>query len=845
MNFEKWTLKSKILTGILVQLAFLITLGIICLFSINKLVTTNKWVSHTHKVLENADSIVASGVNMETGMRGYLLAGKPDFLNPYTQGEKQTYQNIKSLQNIVSDNPKQVERLNEVERILKGWQSDVTEPTIELRRKIGDAETMNDMAKLIGEARGKKYFDQFRSQIATFISRETTLMNKRKEHYEQKQSDISEGLNQIGQTIKWVTHTYEVIAKARSIQAYIVDMETGMRGFLIAGEDDFLEPYVNSKKAVFELITELQNTVSDNPAQVKNLGDIHNLIKEWDKIVAIPAISLRKKVSSGINTMKDIDSLISKKEGKKYIDDIRKKITLFTDTESSLLSKRKTEANTAQANAVKVLKSMTEDQQWVEHTHNVIKSANSILASAVDMETGMRGYLLAGKDDFLNPYIEGNKLFNQLTENLKKTVNDNPSQVQLLTEIQTTLKNWQTNVTEPTIKLRKKIGDAKTMDDMADLVGEARGKKYFDQFRAIMSEFKSEEETLMKIRQDNNKKTVNNTRITVIIGIIVALVIGLIIGFIITNIILKQVGGEPDEIAEITRQVANGKLNVKFSKEEKTGILKAIEGMVIKLIQIVKDVQQASDNVAAGSKQLSDTADGLAKSTANQAASTEEVSSSIEEMAANIRQNADNSSQTENIALNSAKNAKEGGEAVAKTVKAMKEIAEKISIVEEISRQTDLLALNAAIEAARAGDHGKGFAVVASEVRKLAERSQSAAAEIGKLSSASVDVAERAGKMLDTIVPDIQKTADLVQEITAASNEQRSGADQISQAIQNLDQGIQQNSASAEEMAASSEELDAQANNLLGTISFFQLDENESVYKKDMVDFTHVPEIME
>jgi methyl-accepting chemotaxis protein len=196
----------------------------------------------------------------------------------------------------------------------------------------------------------------------------------------------------------------------------------------------------------------------------------------------------------------------------------------------------------------------------------------------------------------------------------------------------------------------------------------------------------------------------------------------------------------------------------------------------------------------------------------------------MEQMAANIKQNSDNAQQTEKIAIKAAEDGRDGGKSVAETVSAMKEIAGKISIIEEIARQTNLLALNAAIEAARAGEHGKGFAVVASEVRKLAERSQTAAGEINKLSASSVQIAEKAGEMLTRMVPDIQRNADLVQEIAAASNEQSAGAGQINKAIQQLDQVIQQNAAASEEMASTSVELLTQAEQLQNTIAFFKFD---------------------
>jgi methyl-accepting chemotaxis protein len=238
---------------------------------------------------------------------------------------------------------------------------------------------------------------------------------------------------------------------------------------------------------------------------------------------------------------------------------------------------------------------------------------------------------------------------------------------------------------------------------------------------------------------------------------------------------------------------------------------------------VVSDVKSAADNVSSGSQQLSSGAGQLSQGTTEQAASAEEASSSVEEMNATIRQNADNAMQTEKIARKSANDALESGKAVSEAVHAMKDIAGKISIIEEIARQTNLLALNAAIEAARAGEHGKGFAVVAAEVRKLAERSQVAAAEISHLSGTSVGVAEQAGAMLARLVPDIQKTSELVQEISAASKEQAGGADQINSSIQQLNQVVQQNAGAAEEMSSTAEELSSQATQLMETIAFFKV----------------------
>ncbi|MCU4178665.1 methyl-accepting chemotaxis protein [Bosea sp. BH3] len=281
--------------------------------------------------------------------------------------------------------------------------------------------------------------------------------------------------------------------------------------------------------------------------------------------------------------------------------------------------------------------------------------------------------------------------------------------------------------------------------------------------------------------------------------------------------------------AAIAVAVSNGDLTVepkRLSDKDTLGI--ALETMVEKLRTVVAQALQAADNVSSGSQELSASAEQLSQGSTEQAASTEEASSSMEEMAANVKQNAENASQTEKIAGQSAKDAEASGAAVGKAVDAMQTIAEKITIVQEIARQTDLLALNAAVEAARAGEHGKGFAVVASEVRKLAERSQAAAAEIGTLSTDTVKVAQEAGNMLAKLVPDIKKTAELVEEITAACREQDVGSSQINQAIQQLDKVTQQNAAASEEVSATSEELAAQAEQLQATISFFRLDTHAS-----------------
>jgi len=287
---------------------------------------------------------------------------------------------------------------------------------------------------------------------------------------------------------------------------------------------------------------------------------------------------------------------------------------------------------------------------------------------------------------------------------------------------------------------------------------------------------------------------------------------------------LNRMVGGLNGLANVAVKISEGDLTVEAKTLSDKDILgQALIQMLKSLRTTVTEVASAAANVASGSEEMSSTAEEISQGSTEQAAAAEESTSAMEEMASSIQQNADNARQTEKMASKAAEDAKSSGNAVNKTVQAMKEVAEKISIIEEIARKTDLLALNAAVEAARAGEHGKGFAVVASEVRKLAERSQTAAAEISSLTVDGVQTAEGAGQLLARLVPDIQKTAELVHEIAAASAEQNTGAGQVNKAIQQLDQVIQQNAAASEQMASSAEELSSQAEVLQSSVAFFKL----------------------
>ena len=302
-----------------------------------------------------------------------------------------------------------------------------------------------------------------------------------------------------------------------------------------------------------------------------------------------------------------------------------------------------------------------------------------------------------------------------------------------------------------------------------------------------------------------------------------ATLIGMLIGVLVTRSITRPLA----DAVEAADRMAAGDLSqdLAVTRKDETGqLLSSMQNMTLRLRSILGDVRSAADALSSASEQVSSTSQSLSQAANEQAASVEQTSASVEEMSASIAQNTESAKITDGIAGKAANDAVQGGGAVGDTVLAMKQIADKIGIIDDIAYQTNLLALNAAIEAARAGDHGKGFAVVAAEVRKLAERSQVAAQEIGQVASSSVRLAEQAGSLLSEIVPNIQKTSDLVQEITAASQEQSSAAGQINIAMGQMNQITQQNASASEELAATAEEMNAQAGQLQELIGFFRFE---------------------
>ena len=824
--------------GSCLPLILVVGLGVITVSSVKSLLQSNGWVDHTHEVIASAEKILAAAVDMETGVRGYLLAGEEQFLDPYKGGQVTFVETLTALQATVSDNPAQVELLNEINTTIEEWKLNAVEPAIVLRHDIGDAKTMDDMADKVGQAKGKVFFDKFREQIALFMSREQKLMDERKAAAETATAE-NLALNQlIEDTTGWVAHTVKVIATANEIIAAGVDMETGMRGYLLAGEEAFLEPYNGGQKRFQALVASLSETVSDNAAQVKLLTEIKTNINAWVTDVTEPAIALRRGMAEGTNTKttNDVAALVAQGKGKAYFDKFRGQVVTFIGREQKLMDERKQSAIDATVSRNEKSALITQTTGWVAHTYDVLAEANKVLAAAVDMETGMRGFLLSGKEGFLDPYNGGKALFYGTVASLSETVSDNDAQVQLLGEINTTITNWQSNVTEPIITLRREIGDAMTMNDMAALIREAKGKVYFDSFREQIATFEGREQALMDQRKAEADTTANSTITAIVVGSALTVLGVIVISFLVSSLVVKPLVKMVDALRDIaegegdlTQRIESkstdelGDLAKWFntfvekiqgvvqsiSKNTKvlTGATNEIGGVANSMVDDTQTLTDQASTVAAATEEMSINMDCMAKSTTGMSNTVQSVSAAAEQMSSALKEVAKNTEDANTIVGEANVLAQKSNQEIGELGSAAQEIGKVVDVIQDIAEQTNLLALNATIEAARAGEAGKGFAVVANEVKELARQTGEATEDISKRIGLIQTSTGNAVESIQAVGDVIEKVNEVSKTISASVEEQSVTTGQITSSMKEASAASQQISSTVSETAAATNEI--------------------------------------
>ncbi len=626
-------------------------------------------------------------------------------------------------------------------------------------------------------------------------------------------------VNALVTSSKWVNHTYEVIINANAVGAAMVDMETGQRGFMITGHDEFLEPYNDGKERFDKLIAKGKKLTSDNAAQVKRWQAVADLKERWLSEAAEPEITARRDVTNGAQAIATFKKVSSRTVGKDIFDSIR---AALADIESKLGRNK-------------------------DGRHLVTQ----VTLALVNMETGQRGFLLTGKEESLEPYHQGNKDLTRYLAQLKTKIKGTNVRQSDLRRVQSRVDAWMEKAAELEINARREMNKySTTIEDVANLMESGPGKRIMDTLRGKLQELINAEEVLIKQRSVEQEDTSSSTISVSIMGTLVALVVGAFIAWLNIRGILVPLKATNDILDDIAQGDGDLTIRVPVQNTDEIGELATnfnifadkLQGIIQQMISVTSELSNSASSMAAITEQTS-------VAIRTQGEETQMVASAITEMAATSQEVASNAEGASAAANDADSEAKSGNHIVSETINSINLLANEVEtssnaitkvrgdsenigavldVIKGVAEQTNLLALNAAIEAARAGEQGRGFAVVADEVRTLAQRTQDSATEIENLIAtlqegsekavnsmgqsrervlATVDQATHAGESLSSITSAVETISQMNTQIATAAEEQTAVSDEISRNIENIQEMSDQTASGSEQIALASEKL--------------------------------------
>jgi len=810
LMFFDLSTKQKILVGIFAPIVVLAVLGAVSFATLRTVTITAMWVTHTQEVISSTGHVLLSAVNMETGVRGYLLAGKEKFLEPYDNGTKEAFETIQKLQEKVSDNPKQVQRLGEIERQLRKWQTVAVKPAIALRRQTGITISTDAVSKFVRDAQGKQLFDEFRALVREFQEEEQKLMVSRRA---ENDSTINNAnililiISVFGLVVAWF---FGRMAVREAIQRTAA-LDSASVNVMIA-DDDY-------------------NIIHLNESMVAAFREAESEIRKVypsfavDQLIGVNMDEFHKDQNHQRGLMHNLRS--------PYKTEIQIGTRIFSLIASPVMDGKK------RLGTVVEWSDLTNLRIAEEREYRTTREA-LIVRAALDVATTN---MMVADADYNITYMNGPmvNMFRNAETDIRKQL---PSfQVDRLIGA---------NMDEFHVDLKKQRSQMDNLIGTRHSFLEIGGRKFGHTANAIVDEAGSRIGTVIEW-EDRTEEVTMESALSSMVGAVAAGNLERRLDQDIGNEFLRglagsmndlsdTIGSVMNDIARSAQSMADGDLSVETDNtyqgifgeitENTNAAIERLRTTVATITNAAMEVGNASNEMHTGSQDLS-------HRTEQQAANIEETAASMEEVATTVTQNAQNAEEANRIAATARERANAGGEVVGGAVEAMvriEESSQKISdilgVIDEIAFQTNLLALNAAVEAARAGDAGKGFAVVASEVGKLALRSSDAAKEIKDLIASSeievrngVKLVSDAGESLSEIVESVGSAAEIIAEISTASREQANSVQEVNASIARMDEMTQQNSALVEQYAASTRALEDQSQFLMESVSFFSLEE--------------------